>query len=87
MHSEEDRNGRLTLSFDYASELFDVATIERLAEHFSNLLCDVCERPEQAIGDLQLLTATEHDQQQHWGVRHAPRRNNGCQNCSMNRRA
>ena len=38
LHSEEDRNGRLSLSFDYASELFDAATIERLAEHFSNLL-------------------------------------------------
>ena len=63
LHSEEDRNGRLTLSFDYASELFDAATIERLAEHFSNLLREVCERPEQAIGDLQLLTVSEHDQQ------------------------
>jgi len=68
LHSEEDRNGRLTLSFDYASELFDAATIERLAEHFSNLLREVCERPEQAIGDLQLLTVGEHDQQKDWSV-------------------
>jgi hypothetical protein len=52
LHSEEDRNGRLTLSFDYADELFDAATIERLAEHFSNLLRAVCEQPQQAIGDL-----------------------------------
>ncbi len=35
LHSEEDRNGRLSLSFDYASELFDAATIERLSEHYS----------------------------------------------------
>jgi non-ribosomal peptide synthetase component F len=40
------------LSFDYADELFDAATIERLAEHFSNLLRAVCEQPQQAIGDL-----------------------------------
>ncbi|MBV7545452.1 non-ribosomal peptide synthetase [Pseudomonas sp. PDM26] len=68
LHSEEDRNGRLTLSFDYASELFDAATIERLAEHFTNLLREVCERAQQAIGDLQLLTVNEHDQQKVWSV-------------------
>ncbi|RAI62650.1 non-ribosomal peptide synthetase [Pseudomonas fluorescens] len=66
LHSEEDRNGRLTLSFDYASELFEAATIERLAEHFSNLLQSVCEQPATAIGDLPLLTAAEHHQQSDW---------------------
>ncbi|MDR6605730.1 non-ribosomal peptide synthetase [Pseudomonas synxantha] len=68
LHSEEDRNGRLTLSFDYASELFDVATIERLAEHFSNLLRAVCEQPKTAIGDLQLMTVTEQQQQSGWAI-------------------
>ncbi|WP_213940804.1 non-ribosomal peptide synthetase [Pseudomonas sp. dw_612] len=68
LHSEEDRNGRLSLSFDYASELFDGATIERLAEHFTNLLREVCAQPQQAIGDLQLLTSSEHDQQASWSV-------------------
>ncbi|VVQ08059.1 Linear gramicidin synthase subunit B [Pseudomonas fluorescens] len=68
LHSEEDRNGRLTLSFDYASELFDVATIERLAEHFSNLLQAVCEQADTAIGDLPLLTAAEHLQQSDWAT-------------------
>ncbi|KPU61153.1 D-alanine--poly(phosphoribitol) ligase, subunit 1 [Pseudomonas fluorescens] len=66
LHSEEDRNGRLTLSFDYASELFDAATIERLAEHFSHLLRAVCEQPNIAIGDLPLLTAAELRQQAEW---------------------
>ncbi|WP_347907944.1 non-ribosomal peptide synthetase [Pseudomonas grandcourensis] len=66
LHSEEDRNGRLTLSFDYASELFDAATIERLTEHFSNLLRAVCEQADTAIGDLPLLTAAEHLQQSDW---------------------
>ncbi len=86
LHSEEDRNGRLTLSFDYADELFDAATIERLAEHFSNLLRSVCEHPQQAIGDLQLLTPCEHEQQQAWSIAPAPRRDTGCRNCSTNRR-
>ncbi|MCJ8206481.1 non-ribosomal peptide synthetase [Pseudomonas sp. RGM2987] len=67
LHSEEDRNGRLTLSFDYANELFEAATIARLAEHYCNLLRAVCADPQQAIGDLPLLTAQEHAQQQHWG--------------------
>ncbi|VVQ15594.1 Linear gramicidin synthase subunit B [Pseudomonas fluorescens] len=68
LHSEEDRNGRLTVSFDYASELFDAATIERLAEHFSNLLRAVCEQPDTTIGDLPLLTAAEHLQQSDWAT-------------------
>ncbi len=68
LHSEEDRSGRLSLSFDYASELFDVETIERLAEHFSNLLRAVCKQPTTAIGDLQLLTLSEHDQQSAWSA-------------------
>ena len=45
LHSEEDRNGRLSLSFDYADELFERATIERLAEHFIHLLHAICEQP------------------------------------------
>ncbi|PIB44648.1 non-ribosomal peptide synthetase [Pseudomonas sp. 2822-15] len=63
LHSEEDRNGRLSLAFDYADELFDSATIQRLAEHFVSLLQAVCEQPEQAIGDLKLMHT---DEQQPW---------------------
>jgi len=66
LHSEEDRNGRLSLSFDYADELFDAATIQRLAEHFIHLLHAVCEQPQQALGELQLLQANEHAQQRQW---------------------
>jgi len=68
LHSEEDRNGRLSLSFDYADELFDAATIERLAEHFINLLQAACKHPQQAIGDLKLLHDDEHTQQHQWSA-------------------
>jgi amino acid adenylation domain-containing protein len=68
LHSEEDRNGRLTLSFDYADELFEAATIARLAGHFCNLLRAVCADPQQAIGDVPLLSADEQAQQQQWSV-------------------
>ena len=63
LHSEEDRNGRLSLSFDYADELFDCATIQRLAEQFIHLLQAVCSQPQHAIGDLPLMQA---DEQQPW---------------------
>ncbi|WP_330214017.1 non-ribosomal peptide synthetase [Pseudomonas sp. Z18(2022)] len=68
LHSEEDRNGRLSLAFDYADELFDAATIERLAEHFINLLQAACKHPQQAIGDLKLLHDDEHTQQHQWSA-------------------
>ena len=63
LHSEEDRNGRLSLAFDYADEVFDSATIQRLAEHYISLLHAVCEQPQQAIGDLKLM---QTDEQQPW---------------------
>ncbi|WP_219268589.1 non-ribosomal peptide synthetase [Pseudomonas sp. Xaverov 259] len=63
LHTEEDRNGRLSLAFDYADELFDSTTIQRLAEHFVSLLQAVCEQPEHAIGDLKLMHT---DEQQPW---------------------
>ncbi|AZD17067.1 non-ribosomal peptide synthetase [Pseudomonas chlororaphis] len=66
LHSEEDRNGRLSLSFDYAAELFEVATVERLAEHFVSLLREACARPQTAIADLPLLNPCEQAQQQQW---------------------
>ena len=59
LHTEEDRNGRLSLSFDYADELFETATIQRLAEHYINLLHAVCEQPQQAIGDIALMQQDE----------------------------
>ena len=63
LHTEEDRNGRLSLSFDYADELFEQATIQRLAEHFINLLHAICEQPQRALGDLKLM---QQDEQQPW---------------------
>ncbi|WP_421548355.1 non-ribosomal peptide synthetase [Pseudomonas sp. QD4] len=66
LHSDEDRNGRLSLAFDYADELFDAATIERLAEHFVSLLQQACEQSDTAIGDLQLLNPAEQAQQLQW---------------------
>ncbi|RKG99379.1 amino acid adenylation domain-containing protein, partial [Corallococcus sp. CA053C] len=49
----------LGLSFEYNTDLFDAATVARMAGHLHELLEGVVARPEQALGDLPLLTATE----------------------------
>ncbi|TBV09274.1 non-ribosomal peptide synthase/polyketide synthase [Phytopseudomonas dryadis] len=67
LHSEEDERGRIRLSFDYALALFDAATIERLAGHFVALLEQVCERPQQALGELDLLGDQQRRQLLAWG--------------------
>lgn len=69
LHSEEDHQGRIRLAFDYASELFERATIERLAAHFVRLLALLGESPERAIGELPLLDDMERQQLDEWGRR------------------
>ncbi|MDP9128992.1 MAG: amino acid adenylation domain-containing protein, partial [Candidatus Binatota bacterium] len=54
-----ERGGRLLGYFEYASELFDAVTIERMAGHFSLLLSDIVTNPDRAIGALELLGASE----------------------------
>ncbi|MCP4658774.1 MAG: AMP-binding protein, partial [bacterium] len=49
----------LTGSIEYATELFDAATIARLGRHFENLLGAVVAGPEERIRDLDLLTPAE----------------------------
>ncbi len=66
LHSEEDGKGRLTLSFDYADELFNAATIEQLAQRLVSLLRQVAEQPQLAIGDIQLLGEGEQRQLAEW---------------------
>ena len=49
----------LELAFEYASELFERATIERLAHHFTMLLRDIIASPGKPIGELALLDDTD----------------------------
>src|SRR5205823_11403866 len=48
--------------FEYKTDLFDAATIERLAEHFQLLLESVIADPEQRLSDLSLLSESESRQ-------------------------
>ncbi|MFG1678311.1 amino acid adenylation domain-containing protein [Micromonospora sp. NPDC049282] len=50
---------RLRCVFEYATELFDAATIERLADHYLRLLSGVVADPGTRTGDLDLLGEQE----------------------------
>jgi amino acid adenylation domain-containing protein len=57
-----EREGGLAGGFEYDSDLFDASTIARLGDHFTVLLSQVAERPEQEVADFVLLTAAERHQ-------------------------
>ncbi|WLH71423.1 non-ribosomal peptide synthase/polyketide synthase [Pseudomonas fluorescens] len=44
----------------YATDLFDAATIERLAQHWQNVLQAVVSAPHSRLSDLPMLSTTEH---------------------------
>ncbi|HWQ32046.1 MAG TPA: amino acid adenylation domain-containing protein [Blastocatellia bacterium] len=50
---------RLTGEFEYNTDLFDAATIERLTAHFQTLLEAIVTNPEQSVARLPMLTADE----------------------------
>jgi amino acid adenylation domain-containing protein/non-ribosomal peptide synthase protein (TIGR01720 family) len=49
----------LLASIEYATELFDAPTIERMLGHFFTLLEGIVEAPERPVGELPLLSAAE----------------------------
>ncbi|CAG0936134.1 nonribosomal peptide synthetase DhbF [Thermoflexales bacterium] len=57
----EDAAG-LVGSFEYSTDLFDAATIARLAEHFQTLLESISTQPDRPIADLSLLPVAEQHQ-------------------------
>ena len=54
-----EHGGKLAGDLEYASDLFDVATIERMASHFVRLLEGIVADPACRVDQLPLLTATE----------------------------
>nr|GFA89339.1 enniatin synthase [Tanacetum cinerariifolium] len=51
----EHGDGRISGYLDYATDLFNAATVARLHEQWITLLRGICARPQTAIGDLPLL--------------------------------
>jgi amino acid adenylation domain-containing protein/non-ribosomal peptide synthase protein (TIGR01720 family) len=56
----------LGLAFEYNTDLFEAATIERLAGHFRTLLEGIVADPDQRIWNLPLLTEAERRQAEQW---------------------
>ena len=59
--------------FEYRTDLFDAATVERMAEHYRNLLQAMAADPERRLSQASLLTAAEREQVAR-GANPAPRR-------------
>jgi amino acid adenylation domain-containing protein len=53
---------RLTLVFEYNTDLFDATTIDRMGRHFVILLEAIVSNPEQRLSDLPLLSEAEREQ-------------------------
>ncbi|WP_266157604.1 non-ribosomal peptide synthetase [Dyella silvatica] len=63
-----DRDGRaagLDFQLEYASELFDPATVQRFANGLLRVLAQVIDHPDRAIGEIDLLDAQERRQLLH----------------------
>ncbi|NPC46572.1 non-ribosomal peptide synthase/polyketide synthase, partial [Corallococcus exiguus] len=58
----QEVQGELVGSLEYATDLFDAATIQRMAGHFGVLLEAIATKPESRLADLPLLTAPERQQ-------------------------
>ena len=67
--SMEEVGGELVGSWEYNSDLFDRATIERMAAHFEQLLHHLVNNVQQPIDQLLLLSAAEQQQMQSLAVR------------------
>jgi amino acid adenylation domain-containing protein len=57
-----ERDGALDGEIEYATDLFDAATVDRLAGHFERLLAAAVEAPERRTAELPLLSAAERGQ-------------------------
>ncbi|WP_275630246.1 amino acid adenylation domain-containing protein [Pseudomonas sp. 273] len=70
---ESERGLRASLT--YATDLFERPTVERLADHWRNLLEAVCADPQRRIAELPILGAAERHQVVHaWNDTAAPYR-------------
>ncbi|MEH2266226.1 non-ribosomal peptide synthetase [Nostoc sp.] len=61
-----ESDNQLNCSWEYATDLFEKSTIERMAEQFEVLLKGIVDKPQQPIKTLPLMTAAELLQLQRW---------------------
>ncbi|MBF0411474.1 MAG: amino acid adenylation domain-containing protein [Desulfamplus sp.] len=53
--------GEYQFKFEYAADLFEPATVARMAKHFMTLLAGVAAKPEQALKQVSLLTLEQRE--------------------------
>jgi amino acid adenylation domain-containing protein len=61
-----EQNGQLEGALQYNTDLFDAATIERMAEHFTTLIGGIITDPDGRVSQLPLLTEPERRQLAAW---------------------
>ncbi|MEH2198295.1 amino acid adenylation domain-containing protein [Nostoc sp.] len=61
-----ERDEQLHCMWEYATDLFEAETIQRMAGHFEVLLGAITENPQQPISKLPLMTTAEIQQLQVW---------------------
>ncbi|MBR1251127.1 non-ribosomal peptide synthase/polyketide synthase [Bradyrhizobium sp. AUGA SZCCT0169] len=66
LDSEEGPSGEIRAIFTYATALFEAATIERLAAHWTTLLETMAQDSSQSIADIALLSEQELTQVRNW---------------------
>ncbi|MCC5667070.1 amino acid adenylation domain-containing protein [Nostoc sp. CHAB 5784] len=62
----QDTEQGITGQFEYSTDLFDVATIARMAEHWITLLKSIVVNTEQRLSEISFLTGNEQQQFQIW---------------------
>ena len=60
--SLREAESELQGTFEYNANLFDTTTIQRMARHFQTLVEAIATNPNERVGQLSLLTATEQQQ-------------------------
>ncbi|SUD40757.1 amino acid adenylation domain-containing protein [Ectopseudomonas mendocina] len=65
----EEADGRFEAYLDYATDLFEAATVERLAGQFLRLLDGACQAPQSALCELPLLSESEVAAVESWNDR------------------
>jgi amino acid adenylation domain-containing protein len=61
-----ESDNQFNCTWEYATDLFERVTIQRMAEHFEVLLKGIIDHPHQSINTLPVITATELLQLQRW---------------------
>jgi amino acid adenylation domain-containing protein len=69
----EESEGGLLCQFEYSTEMFEAATITRMAGHWQTLLEGIVSDPDQPLADLPILAQSERAQLlRQWNDTHSP---------------